>query len=372
MLLLQAAARGKAGCTTEPEAATPLACLFDRFDALAIDASAIKAARPTALRLPAPAATLPASTSAPAARVPAVAPPRSPLGAARRIPAAAPTTLSTSGPGAARVSFGTTPLVHEYDAAASATGATASPGPCSSRAGRTPYSLAAGPLRARSACVRSSSAHGGGGGIAGVSPPCAPNLGLANVQEEDGQVAAIGVDDADDTGDAARTSRLDARRTGIAEASSGSASFAFAAAATTQGTPERGPSAAAGCSASGAVTPVLLVGGAGMHPAAAVETGKHVGAAADECEQAQRLVFGALPFAGAPGTCAPCGVRGNEQVARRLRMRVCALTTPISCIAPCSANPRAEARAAHACARDIRGCKVGAAPVGACMATRAR
>jgi hypothetical protein len=210
---LQAAktpAATRAAPTTAVEDATPLARLFDRFDALAIDrADAPAAATPLPPRAGGPArgATLAAAAAAAAAAMPPATPAsaapraapervpalpgsvRTPLGPARRVQAAPPCAAAAAAAGPAsrvpagsapRVSF-TTPVVHRYSGAARRNergeegdpGVRAARSPASSTAGHTPYSLA--------------SSRGGGGAkgaaaarVAGVSPPGALDFGGAD------------------------------------------------------------------------------------------------------------------------------------------------------------------------------------------------
>lgn len=139
---------------------TPLACLFERFDALALDGAATGGASSAAP----PLAKAGAGTTA-GAQPPAKNAPRSPLGAARRIRGKGdgPTRAGTAqraAPATAngRVSFGT-PVVHRYPkeagdmAGAGGEGGEAPETPLWSNAGHTPYSL--------------TGAHSGGGGVGG-------------------------------------------------------------------------------------------------------------------------------------------------------------------------------------------------------------
>jgi hypothetical protein len=202
------------------EFVTPLACLFDRFDALALDTGTTKRAAASATGRPVSAAAPPGAPGAgPSGPVPplgatplavpahpsATAPPsapRSPLGPARRVPAppggTRPSLLSArrAPAGGARVSFGT-PTVHTYgpntgglgggsatvtaDAALAAADAALASGsedeaeetPLPSTAGHTPYSLTGSRGRG----------SGRGAGATGVSPIGVPDFGSPGVQE---------------------------------------------------------------------------------------------------------------------------------------------------------------------------------------------
>lgn len=291
----QASTRGKTATAAEPEAATPLACLFDRFDALAIGTTAPKATRPSALRLPAPGPMPPPVSSGPAGRVPAATPPRSPLGPARRVTtSAAPPTRQTGASASARVSFGLTPSVHEYNAVA---GPPASSPPCSSHAGRTPYSLAASSQRGRSGSAWSGSRDTRGGHtIAGASPLGVPDFALAEVAEGEEDAASGGEEQAAGNGSVTGVEVAGASSSAAGHGFSGT-SFAFATAAATHVTPARSARALGG-SGDGDKTPVLLLGGGPVTTAAAAAA-QAPDTAGDVRLQAQQLVAGSLPFAGA-------------------------------------------------------------------------
>jgi hypothetical protein len=320
------------GSALDREFVTPLACLFDRFDALAIDtgtskrAPATAAGRPTSAATgggagPAPGAGAAGGSRPPALPPPAITPlavprpsapapgsvPRSPLGPARRVPMAPPATAarpSRHGPGAARVSFGT-PVVHTYGRVAASGDAPCASGssddeaeaeetPLPSTAGHTPYSLPGS--RGHSAV---------GAGVAGVSPIGMPVFGSPAAEDEDkgedadaeagedchyspGEVVVAGAD-----GGGGEPAGFEFFR-GAGASSSGAAATPARAAGAGQRTPGGG----------GAVTPTLF--GAVRVPAPApapsaappvCSTPAPATAAAAAASAAHEDVLGALPFA---------------------------------------------------------------------------
>ena len=181
---------GGGGAGAEDDTVTPLACLFDRFDALAIANTGRTTAPPRTARAPPSAAGAAAGADTAAA---APQPPKSPLGPARRVPGAPRRAAATAPRGpwpaaGARVSFGT-PAVHQYrgggEEGGGGGGGGAQQGAAEthmwSNAGHTPYSLAG------------SSAHGGRAhGLLGVSPLCGPDFDAALEAEEGAGEACIG------------------------------------------------------------------------------------------------------------------------------------------------------------------------------------
>lgn len=188
----------------DPYTVTPLACLFDRFNALALS-TAGNTAGPLSGK-PGPARRPPSATPAGAGAGMAAPAPCSPLGPARRVratggaggaswrggaPAAA---AAARGPRSSGVSFGT-PAIHEFSADAGDTPARATIGrgggggggnatPLWSNAGHTPYSLA-------DSSVRGPGFLGRGRGIIGVTPVAGPDFDAADwaqegCQEEEG------------------------------------------------------------------------------------------------------------------------------------------------------------------------------------------
>lgn len=180
-----------------------MACLFDRFNSLAVDTTAAKTTT-----VPSTAGgRLPASTPAVAqfslrgsacALPPPASVPRTPLGPARRVAVppgarAASAAAMARGSGRVRVSFGT-PVVHRYDSAPRAERAEGNnavdESPQPSTAGHTPFGRNAGRGSGRGRGADSSLlgpriVARSSGGPSGVSPLGAPDFEGACIEEGD-------------------------------------------------------------------------------------------------------------------------------------------------------------------------------------------
>jgi hypothetical protein len=299
----------------EADAATPLACLFDRFDALALDGGATGGGAGAA-GAPAARRVLPSTGGAAASGAPLRAP-KSPLGPARRVDAghegaragATAARRETAARGA-RVSFGT-PVVHRYggggvgaagaQAAADGGGgggggrggcpAGAAETPLWSNAGHTPYSVSGG--------------RGGGRarGVLGISPLGGPDFDAVSEEGDEG-----GQDGPEDAGEAAAAEGVAAAQASTSSGGGGSAaspqlrdaSFEFCVAAPgahASGTPvlTGRPAAHVGgeVAGGGPATPVPFGGnGATAAEAAAAEASGAAGGGGAEAS-----IMSALPFA---------------------------------------------------------------------------
>ena len=197
--------RSAAASAAEQDSATPLACLFDRFNSLAVEtgATAGKAAAMSTISERAgarmaigatPAVQFPGLHGGACALPPPASVPRTPLGPARRV-AMAPGASAASaaavarGSSRVRVSFGT-PVVHRYDSAprrerTGAGDAAAGESPMPSTAGHTPYSRSGGRGSMRGGAAAGGRRGARSSGPAGVSPLGAPDFDGACIVEGD-------------------------------------------------------------------------------------------------------------------------------------------------------------------------------------------